>query len=429
MPARETAVSRASEDRTLLRRGRVATSLMFLLFGTALGAWTARIPAVKEHLGLSDGRLSFALLAFAAGCIVGMAALGRLADRYGSTRVMIPTALLEGVLLVPPAYMPNLVLLCVALFAFGLVHGTLNIAMNANAISVQRAWGSPIMSSFHAAYSIGGFLGAIIGSLFASGSISVEVTFLSVGGAVLVVAIWASLWVLPAALVPGIDPVPASIEASDNIPVRSYALLFLGVLALCALVCEGAAADWSAVYVRDSLGSSAGFAAYAYASFSIVMTVGRLVGDRLAARFGPVNLVRFSGVLAAAGLGTALLIGRPIAGVIGFGILGAGMACIAPQVSSSAGTRDPARAGRALSTVVSIGYLGFVLGPILIGAASTYVGLPKALAIPVVLALLVAAGATVLQPSRTSASTPPSDQAGPTERAPMPGAAQQESAI
>jgi MFS family permease len=389
-------VDLAVHERGKLRRGRVATSLLFLLFGTALGAWTARIPAVKEHLRLSDGRLSFALLAFAAGCIVGMAAIGRLTDRFGSTRVMVPTALLEGVLLIPPAYAPNLALLCLALFGFGLVHGTLNIAMNANAIAVQRAWGGPIMSSFHAVYSIGGFLGAIVGSLFARASVSVGVTFVSVGAAALILAAWATWWALPARLIPVPDAATPP-EAAAGIPVRSYALLFLGVLALCALVCEGAAADWSAVYLRDSLASSAGFAAYAYASFSIVMVVGRLFGDRLAKRFGPVNLVRFSGALAAAGFGTALLIGRPIAGVIGFGFLGAGMACIAPQVYSAAGNRDPARAGRALSTVVSIAYAGFVLGPILIGAASTFVGLPRALAIPVVLALFVAAGATVLR--------------------------------
>ncbi len=421
-------MSLSTDDRRALRRGRVATSLLFLLFGTALGAWTARIPAVKEHLGLSDGRLSFALLAFAAGCIVGMAVIGRLADRYGSTRVMIPTALLEGVLLVPPAYMPNLVLLCAALFVFGLVHGTLNIAMNANAIAVQRAWGGPIMSSFHAVYSIGGFLGAIIGSLFARGSISVGATFLSVGAGVVVLAAWAWWWALPTALMPGVDTSPASSEAGTAVAVRSYALLFLGVLALCALVCEGAAADWSAVYLRDSLDSSAGFAGFAYAAFSILMTAGRLFGDRLATRFGPVNLVRFSGVLAAVGLGTALLIGRPVAGVIGFGVLGAGMACIAPQVYSSAGNRDPARAGRALSMVVSIGYLGFVLGPILIGAASTVVGLPKALAIPVVLALFVAAGATVLRPQRAVTQAPAAARVAAAELAASSGT-QHESAV
>jgi MFS family permease len=379
------------------RRGRIATSLLFLLFGTALGAWTSRIPAVKARLGLSDGRLSIALLAFAAGCILGMAVLGRLADRFGSRRVMVPAAFGEGLLLVPPAFAPGLVTLCLALLAFGAVHGTLNIAMNAHAIEVQRAWGAPIMSSFHAVYSIGGFLGAVTGGLFARAGLGAGATFAAVGAAVLLAAAWVAWWALPSARVPAAKP-------DDRTPIRSYALLLLGVLALCALAGEGAAADWSAVYLRDGLGSSAAVATWAYAAFSVAMTLGRLVGDRLTRRFGPVALVRASGVLAGAGLGAALLIAEPAAGIAGFACLGAGLSGIAPQVFTAAGDREPARAGRALSLVVSIGYLGFLLGPLLIGSVSTVVGLPKALAIPVVLALALSLGAGVLRPVGSTAT-------------------------
>jgi fucose permease len=384
-----------SGERTALRRGRVATSLLFLLFGTALGTWTSRIPAVKARLGLGDGSLSIALLAFALGAIVGMVVLGRLVDRFGSTSVMVPMALGEGALLVPAAYAPSLVTLAVALFVFGAVHGTLNIAMNANAIEVQRAWGRPIMSSFHAVYSIGGFLGAAIGGLFARANVSAAVTFLAVGGLVVVLAVWAALWGLPAAfLTPTQPPEPSSGQPTR----RRFDLLFLGILAMCALVGEGTAADWSAVYTHENLGAAAGFAVVPFAAFSIMMTVGRLLGDRLAAALGPVLLVRCCGVLASVGMAAALLIGQPIAAVIGFGCLGAGMSCIAPQVYSAAGNRDPARAGRALSQVVSLGYAGFVIGPILIGSASTVVGLPTALAIPAVLVLFVAAAASALRP-------------------------------
>src|SRR5882724_11475891 len=265
-----------SGERTTLRRGRAATSLLFLLFGTALGTWTSRIPAVKTRLGLSDGSLSIALLAFALGAIVGMVVLGRLVDRFSSTSVMVPMAVAEGVLLVPAAYVPSLVTLAAALFVFGAVHGTLNIAMNANAIEVQRACGRPIMSSFHAVYSIGGFLGAAIGGTFARADVGAGPTFLAVGGLVV-------------------------------------------VLAICALVGEGTAADWSAVYTHENLGATAAFAVAPFAAFSIMMTVGRLLGDRLAAALGPVLLVRCCGVLASVGMTAALLIGQPIAAVLGFG--------------------------------------------------------------------------------------------------------------
>lgn len=376
-----------------VRRGRIATSLIFLLFGVALGVWTARIPAVKEKLGLTDGRLSVALLAFAAGCIAGMTLIGRLTDRFGSSRVLVPAAILEGLLLIPPGFAGGPVTLSIALFAFGAGHGTLNIAMNANAAEVERAMERPVMTSFHAVYSIGGFAGALLGGLSAHLGAGVGATLLTVGLVVLAGAAWSARRVLPS------TPAPAAPVAERS---RDPWLLFFGVVVLCTLVGEGAAADWSAVYLRDELGGSEAFAAYGYAAFAIMMTAGRVFGDRLAARFGPVTLVRASGVVAAAGLGAGLLAGSPAAGVAGFGLLGLGLSGVAPQFFSAAAGIDPARAGRALSTVVSIGYLGFLIGPIVIGAAATVVGLSAALWIPVALAAFVAAGAGAIRRSRVT---------------------------
>ncbi|MET7368169.1 MFS transporter [Streptomyces sp. NPDC005566] len=394
------------EARRSLVRARVATSLLFLLFGTALGCWTSRIPAIKSDLGLGDGLLGLALLAFAVGAIAGMMGLGRLVDRWGSVRVMVPTALLEGLLLMPPAFMPTPVTLMAALLLFGLVHGTLNIAMNANGIEVQRAWGRPIVSSFHAVYSIGGFLGAAIGGLFAHQDVSPEVTFVAVGAGVVLIAVWAAVWALPQD-VPSAPPVPAAgVGGGGGGVPRSYYLLFLGALAMCTLVGEGTAADWSAVYLHESLGSTPAFATAAFAAFSVTMTIGRLRGDRLAERFGPVRLVRGCGVLASVGMTAALLIGHPVAGVIGFACLGAGMSCIAPQVYSAAGQRDPARAGAALSLVVSLGYVGFLIGPLVIGGVSTVTGLPVALGIPALLILFVVLGASALRPPGPAAPAP-----------------------
>jgi predicted MFS family arabinose efflux permease len=324
-----------------------------------------------------------------------MQATGRLVDRFGSRRVMLPVAFAEGLVLILPAYAPGLAALAGTLFVFGAVHGTLNIAMNANAIEVQRAWQRvrprPIMSSFHAVYSIGGFIGASAGGLFAHAGIGPRTTFAAVGAVLVALAAWSAWW---SAAPAGTLPAGATAPTGSG-PVRG--VLFLGVLVCCALVGEGAAADWSAVYLRDDLHSSAGFAAAAFAAFSVAMTVTRLVGDRLTARFGPVLVVRASGLVAAGGLGLALLLAAPVAGVAGFACLGAGMALIAPQVYSAAGDRNPDAPGRALARVVGLGYLGFLLGPVLIGAASTVVGLPGALAIPVVLALFVAATAPALR--------------------------------
>src|SRR3954453_24096291 len=180
-----------------LRRARVAGCLLFLLFGGALGAWTARVPAIKHGLGLDDWRLSGALLGLAAGAIVGQLGAGRLVDRFGSVRVAAPTALLEGALLLPAAYAPSLALLTVALFVFGVNHGILNVSMNANALGVQRAYGRPIISSFHAFYSIGGFAGAALGGLWSPLGWSPRDTFLLVGAVTVGLAGWALRWIAP----------------------------------------------------------------------------------------------------------------------------------------------------------------------------------------------------------------------------------------
>src|SRR5689334_22143383 len=177
-----------------LRRGRVAVSLLFLLYGAILGTWTARIPAIKQKLGLGDGALGVALLAFAAGAIAGMQLSGRLVDRYASERIMIPAVFADGVVLSLPAYAGDLLGLAIILFGFGTVHGTLNVAMNVSAVELQRAYGRPIISSFHAVYSIGGFLGAGIGGLFATAGIGPATTFLSVTGLVAVLGAWAARW-------------------------------------------------------------------------------------------------------------------------------------------------------------------------------------------------------------------------------------------
>jgi predicted MFS family arabinose efflux permease len=390
--------------RRALVRARAAVTLLFLLYGVILGTWTARIPAVKHRLGLGDSQLSIALLAFAAGAILGMQGAGRLVDRLGSRRVMIPAVLVDAALLVPPAFAGNLAVLAACLVAFGAVHGTLNVAMNVNAVEVQRAVGRPIISSCHAVYSVGGFLGAAAGGLSARAGLGAGATFAAVAAAVLVVAVADRLLVLPTSLPaaePGASPAaPAASGGPARVGLLAPGVLLLGLLVFCCLVGEGAAADWSTVYLRDSLGAREDLATAGYAAFSVAMVAGRLVGDRLSATLGPVALVRGCGVLAAAGLATGLLVDAPVAGIVGFGCLGAGLSCIAPQVFSAAGSRDPAVAGQAIARVAGLGFLGFVVGPVLIGFTARLVGLPHALLIPAVLALFVALSAAAIRPAR-----------------------------
>ncbi|MFI6478803.1 MFS transporter [Nonomuraea sp. NPDC050663] len=368
-------------------RGQVAAvCLLFLAGGLAMGAWTSRIPAIKHALALSDLQLSVGLLAMAAGGMAGMQATGPLIDRLGSHRLMIPSALALGPALLAPSLAGGLPMLVLTLFAFGGCYGVLNVSMNANAVAVEALRGRPLLSKMHAVFSIGGFLGAGSGGLLAAAGVTVTTTFLAAGS---VVTAAAALTARAALRTP-----PAPRRQGGPAP---RGVLLLGVLAFWCLVGEGAATDWSSVYLHDTLGSGPGLAAAGYAAFAVAMTAGRLAGDRLAVRLGPVRLVAGCALLAATGLGTALLAGHPAAAVAGFALFGAGLSCTVPQVFSAAGHRDPAFAGRALARVVSIGYLGFLAGPVIIGAIAEVTGLAVALAVPVAGSLVVALAAPALR--------------------------------
>jgi MFS family permease len=183
-------------------------------------------------------------------------------------------------------------------------------------------------------------------------------------------------------------------------------LLLMALLATCALLGEGAADGWSAVYLRDDLGAPAGLAALAYAGFCVAMAVGRLTGDRLAARFGPVTVLRCSGLTAAVGLTCALAAGDAAGAIAGFTIFGAGLACTFPLLLSAAGRADPTRPSRGIATVAGLGYVGMLAGPVLIGGLAGAFGLTTALIIPILLALAICAGAGLARPRRESPPRP-----------------------
>lgn len=407
-----------------LRAARISVTAYFCLYGVVIAVWITRIPAIKERLRLSDGVLGIALFAIPAGLLVVTLIAGRLVDRLGSARVTRVAGIGMALTLIPPALAGSLGTLMAALFVFGAAAGALDIGMNANGVLVERARGRPVMSSLHAGYSIGALAGAVAGGLFAGAGIGPLPTFLAVGLPSAVLAAGMGRWLISeqgrpraadtaAADDPGSaadrgaagDPSgrrrakPDGRRGRPARPVRPGVLILLvGTLGLGALLVEGAISDWSAVYLRDNLGTSAGFAAAGFAGFALAMTAGRLLGDRLAARFGPVRLVRASGLVAAAGLAGGLLSGTPAGAIAGFAVLGAGLACIVPQVFLAGGTADPARPGHGLARVVGMSYLGMVSGPVLIGGAASLIGLPLALGIPVILALGVAALAGVLAP-------------------------------
>jgi hypothetical protein len=290
--------------------------------------------------------------------------------------------------------------------------GLLDISMNAQAVRVERGYRRPLITSFHACYSFGGLVGALLGGLFAWVGVGLAPTFAAVGVPMAVLALAAGRGLLRGAEAQRADGVSAGgvsaagqdaadrVGAAPRSRAASAQILMLGLLALCCLLGEGAAGSWSAVYLRDNLGTSAGFAALGYAAFSVAMAVGRLFGDRLAARFGPAWLVRAGGLVAAVGLAAALISAEPVGGVIGFALFGAGLSSTFPQLLSAAGNVAMSRSGRAIARVAGIGYLGLLGGPVVVGGCASLVGLRLAFGVPVILMLWVAlaGGATAPRP-------------------------------
>jgi MFS family permease len=386
-----------------LRRSRIAVLAYFFILGTATVAWSARLPAIKAALHLSDGRLGLALFAVPAGSVVTLAVSGRIADRFGPGRVIRAGGLACPLALVPIGAAGDLGWLMTALACYGAMAGLLDVAMNACGAQLEVGYGRPILSSLHAGYSIAGLAGAGIGALSAGLGIGVLPT-LAATAAVLIVA---GLVAGPRVVIP--PPVPHSASPGGHSDPRGHPgprrpgiarffsrfppwvlILSLGLLALCGQVGEGSASDWSAVYLHVDLHSSAAYAAAGLAAFSVMMAAGRVAGDRLAGRFGPVRLVRASGLLAGLGLAAGLLIGTPAAAVAGFALLGAGLAGIFPQIVSAAVRLDPARAGRTIGRIAAVAYSGLLTGPVVIGAIASGVGLRDALLLPAALSVLVA---------------------------------------
>ncbi len=385
----------------------MAVLAYFVIVGLTEGIWIARIPGVKERLHLADGLLGASLLVGPAGLVLVMPLAGRLTDRFGSARLIWPAGLTVAVLPLALWSAQSLAAVTGSVLAFGIAGGFLNVALNAQAVRVERGYGRPLMASFHASYSLGGLAGAALGGLLALRQASLVSGLDSIAAGCVIAAIMAGRRLLPKPARARSGPARPGRGGGRPAPASSPRwLLQLGLLALCCVITEGAVASWSGVYLRDMLATPGWFAAAGFAGFSLAMAAGRLAGDRLAARFGPAGLVRRCGLLAVAGLVTALSTHQAWLAVAGFAACGGGLSCTVPQLFSAAGRADPAHPGRAVARVGGLGYLGLVGGPVLIGGSASLTGLTAALYIPAALALCVAGFAYLLDRPQLSGTGP-----------------------
>ena len=348
---------------------RKATLTMFFINGFVLSSWVPHIPLVKDRMNLGDGMLGIALLAIAAGAIVFMPLSGRWSTRFGSDWVTRFSALLFCVVLPLPIFVSNFTILLFVLFLFGACNGIMDVAMNTQAVAIEKEYGKPIMSSFHGFFSLGGLSGAGLGGLLLSTGLNPKVHVVSISILSVVITLFAIRFLLPQK-----EQAPSSKFVMPPGPLRA-----LAVLAFLSLLSEGAIMDWSTVYIKTVLNTGIGMASAGYAVFSLMMAAGRFAGDRMVAKLGAVVITRMTALIAASGLALALLIPSPLCSIIGFGLVGLGLSNLIPVLFRAAGKTPGVAPSISISAVATAGYFGFLAGPPLIGFIAEWVSLPIAL--------------------------------------------------
>jgi hypothetical protein len=364
-------------------RARAGITAVFFVNGALFASWASRIPVLSDRVGASAAVLGLALLAPALGAVMAMPLVGRLLPGRSSRTFcrFAVVGLMAAILL--PGVAGSVPVLAGALLAVGVANSTLDLVMNAQGVSIERHLGRPILSSLHAAFSFGGFAGAGLGALAAALNLA-PLPHLAAA---------ALLFGVPGLIATG--PLLAQDEDADarapklrwrGMPPR---LALLGAACFFCLMAEGGASDWSAKLVRDDLAGSAALGAIAYAAFSVGMGLGRLIADRLWARWGSTGLLRRCGALAAFGFAAGLALGTTAGAVIGFAALGLGLAGVIPTLFRAGADEPGVSTGPALAVVSSLGYLGFLAGPPLIGGVAQLTSLRLACGLLVLAGLIV----------------------------------------
>jgi MFS family permease len=360
-----------------LAPARRATTAIFVLNGFVLGMWVVNIPEVLDRTGASKAQLGTLLLLLGGAAFVGMQVAGRLIDQHGSRPVAIVSALLMCAALLGPALATDVWTLAAALALLGLTNGVVDVAQNTHAVEVERRYGRPVMSAFHAFFSLGGVLAAVLGGALIAAGTDLR---LSLG-----IAAAAGVGVTLAAR-PGLLPPVVRTREERTAPRAPWTarVALLGLIAFVLFLSEGVAYDWSTVHVHESLGARKDVAAWAFGAFSVAMTTTRLVADRIVARTGPATYVRVAALVGAVALTGAALAPNAATAIVAWGLFGVGLAGCIPQFFTAAGNVDVDASGTYVARLGGLGYLGLLAGPAVIGLLTTWVPLTTAFAVPIV---------------------------------------------
>jgi len=377
-----------------LRISRIAVSALFFTHGFSFASWATRIPDVQRHLNLSEGQLGVVLSGMAVGVLPGLMLSRGLVERFGSRRVAIFGTLLMLAGFPLLALAPSAVTLWFVLFALGITGSAHDVAKNTQAVSVERQYGRTIINSFHAMFSVSAFLGALAGGASIEAGIGMGVHLTVIAALFVIVTLVAT---------PYLSNDSAEPQSGKKPPVFTLPqliLLPLGIVVFSSALVEGAMFDWATVYMNNIVLAGAGTAALGFAGFNIMMTVGRVFGDKASQLVGPDQLVRYGGLVAGSGLMIAALFPTMPTAILGFCMVGLGLSVTVPTAVSAAGNMPGISAGAGVAGVSMFGYSAFLAGPPLIGGVAEVTSLPVAIGlIGILAASLFVSGLSVRRPS------------------------------
>jgi len=379
-----------------LKKGRIAAGVIFFVQGAVNGSWLARIPDAQKQLGLDEASLGNVLLAGAVGGLVAMQIVPYLIGKFGHRAVLAVIAPLFPLVLLGIAFAHSAWLLAAALMLLGAWGSVLGVIVNTHAVDVEKAYERSIMSSFHSMFSIGGLLGAGVGGIMAAQHVSIQASLIGSAIAMFVLILITIKGLLRVAHADA-ETIDASIDhPSDHHHKKAWwrGVILVGSLSFVCFMAEGAIADWSAIFMREQRGANPAIAVAAFVAFSACMTIGRLCGDRLSARYGKVTMVRAGALLGSCGLFIGILTPNAYASIAGFAIVGCGLSILVPVLFSIAGGLKGGESHAAIARVSTIAFFGLLVGPTLIGYIAHTSSLSWALFVPAILLLVVSAAAS-----------------------------------
>jgi MFS family permease len=364
------------------RLHRWAVAILFFLPGLCFSSWGSRIPSIQQHLGLSEAALGAVLFSLPVGLMISLPLSGWLVSKVGSRNVALPSLIAYAVILVSLGTAQSTFQLVAALFLFGLVANILNIAVNTQAVKVEEMYQRPIMASFHGIWSMAAFTGAAIGTtMIGTGVVPFKHFLLILVLTIIGVAACAKYVVR--------EEETAKEEKKPIFVMPDKALLNLGIIAFCSLICEGAMFDWSGVYFSKVVQAKNAWVGAGYTAFMSTMAGGRFIADHLTDRLGLKRMLQISGALTATGLIISVILPHLVTAIIGFLFVGVGVSSVVPLVYSVAGKSKTMAPSAALAAVSTIGFAGFLLGPPLIGLVAEATNLRISFSIIAVMGMCV----------------------------------------